>query len=94
MIWARHGHRGRFCAGACAIRRLSVVIEYGTCRSVRTGAAARSLTDGKLRRLDRPGGFFGCGGNRRSLGDQESVSRDTYGAMMVEAGPSTALVTA
>ena len=35
---AQHGHRGSFCAKACAIRRRSVAIEWVTWRSDRTGA--------------------------------------------------------
>ena len=57
MIWAQQGHLGNFWVKANAIFRRSVAIERSTCPSVRTGAAARSVTAGELRHLDQPGGF-------------------------------------
>ena len=42
--------------------------------------------------MDQPGGFGGRGGNRRLLGDQESVGGDTQDGMMVEPGPAATLV--
>ena len=57
MIWAQQGHLGSFWVKANAIFRLSVALKRPTCHSVRFGAAARSVTAGKLRRLDQPGGF-------------------------------------
>ena len=73
MIFARQGHLGSSRARARAIRRLSVAMERSMCLSVRIGAAARLVTGGKPRCLDQQGGFGGRGGNRRILGDQDSV---------------------
>ena len=58
------------------MRRRRVAIECGTWRSVRSGAASGSVTGGKGRRFDQPGGAGSRGGNRRPLGDQEAVGGD------------------
>jgi hypothetical protein len=61
-----------------------VSIEFSTCRSGRIGGAAMSWTIGKGRFLVARGA---TGGNLRSLADQESISRDTQCAVVMETAP-------
>ena len=60
-----------------------------------TKGGIRELCDRREAQAFRPAWrFLGLRGNRRLLGDQESVGCDTQGAMMVETGPSSALIVA
>src|SRR5262249_7976467 len=56
-LGAQHGHRGRARAMATASLRWSVAIESGTCRWGRIGGAAGSVTNGKGRYFELPGGM-------------------------------------
>src|SRR5208337_4497007 len=48
-----------------------------------------SVTVGKRKFLERPGGTRSRGGNRLPLGDQESVGRDAQCGVMMEAAPTS-----
>ncbi|MGY4498042.1 alkanesulfonate monooxygenase SsuD/methylene tetrahydromethanopterin reductase-like flavin-dependent oxidoreductase (luciferase family) [Bradyrhizobium sp. GM24.11] len=52
---AQHGHRDRLLTRARTSRRRIVAIEFGMCRSVRSGGASGFVTFGKGRRLEQPG---------------------------------------
>ena len=68
-----------------------VAIEFGMCRSGRSGGAPWPITFGNGRRLEQRGGTRSRGGNRFPLADQESVGCDAQRGVMVKASPSTAL---
>jgi len=53
---AQHGHRGKFLTRARTSRRRMVAIEFGMCRSGRSGGASGSVTLGNGRRLEHRGG--------------------------------------
>ena len=53
---AQHGHRGKFLTRARTSRRRMVAIEFGMCRSGRSGGASGSVTFGNGRRLEHRGG--------------------------------------
>ena len=66
-----------------------VAIEFGMCRSVRSGGASGSITVGNGRFLEERDGTRSRGGNRPPLGDQEPVGRDAQRGVVVEAAPSS-----
>ena len=70
------------------MRRRRVAIDCGMCRSGRRGSAAGSVTVGKDKRFDQPGGPGSRGGNRGPLGQQEAVCGDAQRAMVMEAAPA------
>ena len=49
-VHPQHGHRGRCSTRATISRRLSVVMEFGICRSGRSGGAVGSVTGGNASR--------------------------------------------
>lgn len=53
---AQQGHRGRAMTRTAINRRRIVAIEFGTCRSGRRGGASGSMTAGKHRCREAPGG--------------------------------------
>ncbi len=55
---AQHGHRGKFLTSARTSRRRMVGIEFGMCRSGRSGGACGSVTFGNGRRLEHRGGTW------------------------------------
>jgi len=73
---AQHGHRLRRRTMAFTRRWRMVAIEFGICRSVLSGRSSGSVTFGKGRFFEPPGGTRSRGGNGLPFGDQESVRRD------------------
>src|ERR1700722_8645886 len=53
---AQHGHRRKFLTRTRTSRRRMVAIEFGMCRSGRSGGASGSVTFGNARRLEHRGG--------------------------------------
>jgi hypothetical protein len=76
-------------AGASFRRR--VAIEFRIWRAVLSGGAAGSATFGKARRFDDEDGRHARGGKRSPLADQEAVSGNREGGVMVQAAPAAAL---
>ena len=50
-------------------RRRMVAIEFGMCRSGRSGGTPGFVTVGNGKRLEQRGGTWSLGGNRLPLGD-------------------------
>src|SRR6202142_4626140 len=86
---AQHGHRASVLTRAAISSRRIVAIEFGMCRSGRSGGASGSVTVGNRKFLERPGGTRSRGGNRLPLGDQEPVGRDAQRGVVVEATPTS-----
>src|ERR671938_2033017 len=88
----QQGHRSRRRARAVVSLRRTLAIECATWRSGRIGGAARSITGGKVSRRALRGFAPSRGGKHRPLGDQEGVSRDAQGGVVVETAPAPPLV--
>ena len=71
-----------------------VAIEFGTCRSGRTGSTPRLEACGYRRCLDPPTGEAGLRGEKAALGDEEAVGCDAQAGMMMKAAPVAAFVVA
>src|ERR1700683_4544007 len=87
MAW-QHGQRKRFRARATVSCRRMVAIEFSMCRSGRIGGALGVGRLGEERRFAPPGAR---GGNRRSFADEETISGDAQGCVMMEAAPASPL---
>src|SRR5947209_2906361 len=71
-----------------------VAIEFGTCRSGRTGSAPRLQVCGVRGCFDPPADELLLRGEMAALGDQKAVGCDAEAAMMMKAAPIAALVVA
>src|SRR5262245_35990377 len=89
MGLAQQGQRERSVRRPTLRRRRSVAIEWATWRSGRSGGASGSVTLGKGRFLADVSGARRRGGKSAPFGDQESVSGDAHGCVMVEAAPAS-----
>ncbi len=69
-------------------------MECGTWRSGRRGGAAGSVSLGKGRRLDQPGGCGSRGGKSGPLGHEKAIGGNAQRGMVMKAGPAAALVMA
>jgi hypothetical protein len=69
-----------------------VAIEFGICRSGRSGGVFGSVTGGNANRRGSAVFFWVLRGENRPLGDQESIGRDTQRDVVVEPAPSASFV--
>src|SRR5262245_48223527 len=90
MGLAQQGQRERSVRRPTLRRRRSVAIEWGTWRSGRSGGASGSVTSGKGRIFADGSGSRRRGAKSAPFGDQESVSGNADGGVMVEAAPASA----
>jgi hypothetical protein len=88
----QQGQRWRPLTSATISSLCSVAIEVGLCRSGRTGGSAPSSTSGNFRLVASRLVSNSSRGGKATLGDQEGISGQAHGRVVMKASPFAPLV--